>query len=311
MSKRIAAILCVAASAMLAPRAHTLGLDMSSLWPNDDGRSWTYQQHWEEVFPNPSSGDNVVRLLFDGATVAPNGIDAQLLRGEVVSGATSTSASTADGLGPLLGNLWRARPDLRPALQRRVIEGTAGSPSCPTDAPLGLHAVLLTGDFAFRKTADEIAAWRCNLADTRSWLWLVSDLTLGNTFTLQLIPDIASGVYLHGTIAAIEDVTVPRGSFSACLRVDYVVDYGTAVCTDSSGIETGTARAETRGYVHYAPGVGPVQSFEEFIPYAAVTGTCGPPEDVGRVSSRASMQLFSGPVPVVPTTWGRIKAAYR
>jgi len=310
MSKRFAVVFCIAVVVIFAPRAHGQGLDMSSLWPNDDGRSWTYQQHWE-VFPEPGGGDNVVRLLLDGTTVAPNGIDAQVLRAEVVSGAISTSAIAAAPVGPLLGYLWRARPDLRPALQGRDLQSGAGSLPCPVGGPPGLHALLLVGDFAFRKTIDEIAAWRCNAADTRAWLWLVSDLTLGNAFTLQLVPDLASDVYLHGTMAAIEDVTVPGGSFGSCLRVDYVVDFGTSECTDANGNVIGTLRSETRGYVHYGPGVGPVQSFEEFIWVAEMTGSCAPPEELGRVTSRASMRLSAGPVPAVPTTWGRIKAAYR
>jgi hypothetical protein len=282
---------------------------MGALWPNGDGTSWTYQQHWEEIVPEPGGGDNIVRLILDGTTVAPNGIDAQVLRGEVVAGSTSSLAMHAYAVGPLHGYLWQARPDLRPVLESRA-QG-AGTLPCPEDAPPGLHGLFLTGNYAFSKTVDEVAAWRCNVADTRAWIWLVSNLTIGNTFTVQLVPDLTDNVFLHGTIAAVEDVTVPAGTFGSCLRVDYVVDYGTVECTDVNGNPIGTSRSETRGYVHYAPGTGPVQSFEEFIPAAEATGTCVPPEAVGLVASRVSMRLAIGPVPVVPATWGRVKAAYR
>ena len=150
-----------------------------------------------------------------------------------------------------------------------------------------------------------------HVANTRSWLWLVSDLTIGNTFTLQLVPDLASNVLLHGTIAAIEPATVPAGTFEDCVRVDYLIDYGKSECVDDQGNVTGTSRSETRGYVHYAPLVGPVQSSEEFLRFAEATGTCAAPGDIGRVFARASLRLYSATVPALRTTWGRLKTVYR
>lgn len=100
------------------------------------------------------------------------------------------------------------------------------------------------------------------------------------------------------------------GTYPDCVRVDYVIDFGMSTCTDASGNFTGTSRAETRGYVHYAPNVGPVDSFEQFFPYVEVTGTCGAGQ-VGQPGFVVTMQLHSPSVPVRPTTWGRIKAAYR
>ncbi|MEO5616891.1 MAG: hypothetical protein ABIS67_03895, partial [Candidatus Eisenbacteria bacterium] len=147
------------------------------------------------------------------------------------------------------------------------------------------------------------------LANTRSWQWLISNLTVGSTFVLQLVPDLSSNVFLHGTVAAVESATVPAGTFPGCVRVDYLIDYGASNCTDSNGNVTGTSRGETRGYVHYAPDVGPVQSFEEYIPVAELTGSCGSP--VGAVAARTTMRLASPAVPALPTSWGRVKAIYR
>jgi hypothetical protein len=93
--------------------------------------------------------------------------------------------------------------------------------------------------------------------------------------------------------------------------VDYVVDYGTSECTDKQGNPSGTTHAETRGWVHYAPGVGPVSSSEDFIPVAAQKGTCAPPEDVGRVTHRNTRKFVLGTVPVIRATWGRVKTMYR
>ena len=279
---------------------------MDALWPNEDGRSWRYDQHYESFDVNQLVVDNQIRIFLDGTTVAPNGIQAQYLRQEVITGPVTTTALATLVPGPFLRRVYEVRPDL----QQKILNLLADSP-CPVNAPAGSYAVLLNGEFAYRKTAQEIAAWRCNAADTRSWLWLVSDLTIGNTFTLQLIPDIATDIFLHGKIAAIESATVPAGTFDDCMRVEYVIDYGTSDCVDESGAIIGTSRSETRGYIHYAPLVGPVESYEEFFRYAEATGTCAPPGDIGRVFARASVRLSSLTVPVMRTSWGRLKAAYR
>jgi hypothetical protein len=274
---------------------------MDALWPNDDGREWRYDQHFES-FVNSQVADNQVRIFFSGATVAPDGIQAQYLREQLIGGAALTTALAALVPDPFLRQLWEARPDLH----EKILQAVNDNP-CPEYAPNLRHALLLGGEFAYRKTSDEIAAWRCNRANTRSWLWLVSDLTIGNTFTLQLVPDVASSVFLHGTVAAIEPVTVPGGTFTDCVRVDYVIDYGGSVCTDEDGDVIGTLRSETRGYVHYAPFVGPVQSDEQFIVTEA-TGTCVP--TVG-AQSQTSLRLFTPSVPVLPRTWGQLKVLYR
>jgi len=65
------------------------------------------------------------------------------------------------------------------------------------------------------------------------------------------------------------------------------------------------------GWVHYAPGVGPVESFEEFILHAELIGQCVDTLPVGEPATRASMQMDSQPTPVHRTTWGRLKLVYR
>ena len=279
---------------------------MDQLWPNENGRSWRFDQRYQGFGVVPQLVDNQIRMIFEGPTVAPDGIDAQYLRQELISGAAAP-ALLADGVAdPLLRDLWEARPDLRSKI-RTSLDGYA----CPAFAPPGGYATLMGGEFAYLKTATEIAAWRCNLANTRAWRWLTSSLSIGSTFMLQLVPDLASNVFLHGTVAAVEPATVPAGTYPNCVRVDYVIDFGTTSCADEEGNVTGTSRAQKLGYVHYAPDVGPVQSFEEFIPVAEVSGTCGPPGHVGQVGSRTTLQLASPSVPLLPTSWGRVKAIYR
>lgn len=280
--------------------------NMDSYWPNQDGLSWQYQQHADAFDDLDPPIDNQIRIFFDGNTVAPTAIAAQLLVEEFVTGRAPTTGLAASIPDPFMRALWQARPDLR----ERIMQAVEGSP-CPKTSSFASSALLLGGDFAFVKSSDDIAAWRCNLADTRAWIWLVSNLSIGNTFTLQLVPDLADDVFLEGTIAQVEDVTVPAGTFADCLRVDYRVDYGATECMDNEGNITGSYHSETRGWVHYAPQVGPVDSYEEFVWFTRDVGNCAPSGNIDEVTSVVSLRLDAGPVPARPSTWGRIKAAYR
>ncbi len=277
---------------------------MDAIWPNENGRSWTYAQHYDVSHPTRIL-DNVVRLFFDGTAVVPNDIQTQFLGEVLVSGPADPTTFGLSITDPFLRQLWVARPDLRTKIHQMVTDL-----ACPLNAAPGSYTLLLGGQLYYRKTSDEIVAMRCDVANTRAWQWLVSGLTPGNTFTLQLLPDMTTDLFLHGTIAAIEPVTVTAGTFENCVRVDYVVDYGASACVDIAGNPLGTFRSETRGHVHYAPMIGPVESYEEFIPIAEqLTGDCGEP--VGEVASHASLQMLSLPTPVRQTSWGRLKLVYR
>lgn len=299
-------ILAASVLALLPMGAHGAALDLDALWPNTDGLAWTFAQRHEVLRPDPATTDRTVRLIFQGTSTAAGGVAVQVLGGDARPPVLAAEAADPLAHDPFLRTLAIARPDLRAA----VLAKQAGGP-CPADAIPGFAAVLLSAPYAWRKDAGEIAAWRCDLAGTRAWKWLESDLTIGHTFDLQLVPDLASNVFLHVTNGPLEDVTVPAGTYAGAQRVDYVVDYGASNCTDTGGTPVGTYRAETRGSVWYAPGVGPVKSTEEFVPYLLVTGTCTPPIEIGQPSVRTTLQLASAPVPARAGTWGAIKIRWR
>jgi hypothetical protein len=277
---------------------------MDELWPNQDGLSWTYAQRYED-FEKPLVVENRTRIFLDGTVTAPTAIQAQYLRQELVSGPAFATSSEPELTDPFLRQLWIARPDLR----TKILQFESDA-DCPETTAPGSYGVFLSGELAYLKTSADIGAWRCNKNDTQAWLWLVSDVSIGSTFTLQLVPDLADNVFLHGEIAATEPVTVPAGTFKNCVRVDYRVDYGLTQCTDDQGNPVGSYRSETLGYVHYAPGVGPVQSLEEFIPVRERIGDCsGPP--VGAVAARVTLQMDTTPTPVRRASWGQIKLVYR
>jgi len=282
---------------------------MAQLWPSDDGRSWIYDQHYDGAPYDPDVVDNQLRVFFDGTTTAAGGVATQYLRQELVSGPSPArllagASRTISHPDPLMQAVWVARPDLRGR-----IDQLAAELPCPGTRPDGGYALLLGGGFAWLRTATDASAWRCNLANTRAWQWLTSNLSIGSTFTLQLIPDLTSDVFLHGTVAAIEPSNVPAGTFQNCVRVDYVIDYGQSECVDEAGNPVGLYRSETRGYVRYAPNVGPVESSEQFFP--SVEGVSCGPWAVGEPVSLVTMKLASLPVPARPTSWGKLKVAYR
>lgn len=302
----LVAALATCAVPFAAPAtSHAGTYTMDQLWPNQNGRAWTYDQRYQELGTVPSVTDNVIRLIFEGPTIAPTGIECQYLRHQLISGPAAPGVLAGHIANPFMRNLWIARPDLRAAIESMPLGLT-----CPENAPPGIHAVLLNGEFAFRKSATETAAWRCNLADTRSWQWLESDVTLFHVFEIPLVPDLAGDVFLRGTVSAVEDIEVPAGFYPGCVRVNYSVDYGETVCVDLEGNPTGTAHAKTIGYVHFAPDEGPIQSFEEFIPHSEVTGVCEP-WATGQPLTRTHLQLMSPSVPVKSTSWGTLKVLYR
>lgn len=282
--------------------------DPASLWPHPDGMSWTYAQHTEEFLPPLAPVDRAVRTILDGTMITPGGFEAQFFVGQLLSGPLGASAGSdaTGGLDPFLRRLYAARPGLRGAILAR-----AARVPCQLFPAPGFDAVLLSPNGALVVSPTDASAWRCDVPNLRAWEWLTSDLDVGDSFTLQLIPDLASDVFLHGTVGAVEPVTVPAGTFAGCVRVDYVVDYGLFDCTDPEGNPGGPVHAETRGSIHWAPGVGPVRVFEEFIPYVGGTNGCAPDGWADEVGVRVTMDLIAQPVPVAATSWGKLKLRYR
>lgn len=274
---------------------------MESLWPSADGARWEYHQTYEEA-GGGLQADNTAFFTFRGTDVVPGGVEVQNLEVEIVGDVRPFSESITD---PLLASLWRARPDLREAISARAKRDPGID-----DPPDGFYQVFLHAA-AFRKTPGEVASWRRDLESTRSWLWLVSDLTIGNEFVLQLVPDLADNVFLHGVIAAWEAVDVPAGHFPNCLRVDYRIDFGETICTNDEGEATGAARTETRGFVHYSPDTGPIDSHEEWLLAEIIWGECVFPFPPGERITWGSLELVkAGPVPTRQTSWGALKARY-
>ena len=287
---------------LLVPGAALAQPTLDSLWPNADGLRWEYE------FVNTSTVDpsftTPAVLRFDG-TVQTAGGTAQVLYGEHVVPAKAHPGAAND---PLLVALWRARPDLRAAIEvrtgRSLEEDTFWWP------------LLLQAGY-FMKGPTNIQMWQASW-NHPTWTYLTDDLTVGANFTQQLVPELADNVFLHGTVEAIDaTVATPAGTYEHAVRMGYVIDYGWGDLVDMNTQQViGRARAETRGHVHFVPGIGPVEMLEDFIPFLEID--CTPdncPQEwidlLGVSLTTMTLSLTHEVVSVEPSTWSTVKSLYR
>lgn len=303
---RLAAV-CVL-GAMTATPLHAQPV-LNDLWPNDDGTKWTFDfVGWDlgdplRAFPVPVTWDGEATLTLAGTTETAGGTAQNL-----VGWHTAAVPAKADlRLAALHRNVWRARPDLRPAIEARAHKASSGS--AEEWVPLLLHEGF------FMKLADRIEMWQ-ETWDHSTWTYLTDALGNGQTFVHQLVPELADDVFLHGTVEFNNSmVTTPAGTFPNAVKIAYEIDYGVSDLLDEQFERVGTVRSRTLGWVHYVPDVGPVDMQEEFVPYSEVDcGILGCPQEildlVGEPFLHITMQLTAGPVAVQDRPWGEIKRLY-
>ncbi len=282
-----------------APARSQTALD--DLWPHENGRSWTYSILFEE-FDSPPQ-DLTGRLILDGTALNSPGVEVQNLVGQIVGPLPPLALA---GLSPLRQRLWFGRPELRSRLTERAEKSasTFWPSTLLSSAPVDLGV-------GHRQTADHLGTWRDSLADW-SWLYFSSDPVDADAFTLQLVPDLASDVFLHGSVrGTAETIDTGAGAFANAVVVDYVVDMGVGTITDEQGAPLGTLESEIRGWVGFVPGVGPVASTED-TRILAVDCPSGCPQQnqVGQVVSHTEMSLQALPVTVESGSWGGLKARW-
>ena len=279
---------------------------MDQLWPNPDGLRLEYEYHWSDAITGQSMVSPAY-LRLTGTVETAGGTAQYLLAGH--DDLPPPPVGAAPPVGGFLGAVWRARPDLRTAIEHRITQ--TGKDAAETWNPYLLH------DGYFLKTATAVEMWQPDW-DHATWTYLQSDISVGASFTHQLIPELASDIFLHGTVGAIgATVITPLTVYDDAVRVDYLIDMGQGVLMDEEGNAIGTAHGEIRGHVHYVPGVGPVEMFEQFLPWETVdcgAGECPPGEWtgwVGQVVETESLAATAAPVPSEAVSWGEVKTLFR
>jgi hypothetical protein len=275
--------------------------DLASLWPTPDGMRWEYGFHFVETFPQPIDYTSAAYLGLQGTVGTPGGT-AQVLVGEHAD-IPGLAVSEPD-LPYLQLIVWRGRPDLREAIVARYGRGETRS----IWSPNFLHPGY------FMKTAEDIEMWQPDF-DHRTWIYLEDDLTVGATFTLQLLPEFTDDLFLHGTVGAVDaTITTPFGTFTNAVRMDYLIDFGWQTVMNEEGDLLGTVHGEHTGRVYYVPDFGPVDLYEESIPYAELDCPDCPAymhEYEGLVTEYQSLTLTAKPVGSRSVSWGDLKSTYR
>jgi hypothetical protein len=229
---------------------------LEEIWPSPDGNSWVFQgiaRKWDEPTPvyyaNPAS---VPPVTFD--TIAT--VFASRFSGANVVADTGVIELRFNGTA-LVGQGIYA-----PGITAQVLELNQLAPLTP------IHPQFLRAGL-WRRTSQWIGAYETNVASDTfpDWKYFDGVTTPGRTFQLQLLPQLAPDVVLHGKV--VRTIAVPTGAgIEHWVEVQYYVDYGTSEATDDQGNLLGSFRQFSCASVIYAPGVGPVTADERYILYA-------------------------------------------
>ena len=257
-----------------SPQAFDATID--ELWPNEDGRWWEYDLHVAESetdlgdlkdpdipLPSvqqmsqlvadlahdgqPTSEDYLLRTSFSGMLTTSSGATGQALV-EELEDVESNKASICSA-NPIQDLIWSMRPDLRERLPEPAKVGSGDN------NPYGL-----TG-YCWTKTETYIGGYGDLNADL-SWLYLKAPLRTGSTFTMQLVPDIADNIWLHGLIERQLAWTQGETTYPRVVEIFLLIDLGVQVMTDDQGNATEMERSWACSRTVYAPGVGPVYTRE-------------------------------------------------
>ncbi len=291
LSRRLAPLALLAAVLLLPPGCKddepTRPQDnpvLASMWLNEDGRFWSFDATghvWgngsatdpspeatplpslaefaalaaAREFPEPSTvSTGTYRLQFTDSITTDSGVRRQnLVEALTYDPVAPATASRPDAA--FLAQLAIARPDLR----ARIAARTGAAPSLNGN----FQSLILHGG-AWEKTADWIGGYG-DLNPVLAWKYLERDLSTGHEFVHQLVPDLAADVYLRVRVLGPARVETPAGVYTKAIKVFYVIDYGVSEGIDESGNSLGYSRSVGYGAIAFAPGVGPVASYERVL----------------------------------------------
>jgi len=265
---------------------------LANIWPHEDGTEWVYDLEYgqfegpdvsEEPPPLPSMEDlhaalqqpvdadqlgldvGLYRLLFDGQVTTETGVVGQDLVEAFYSEVDPLLRETGDARSceqRLLRTLARARPDLRPAILKRL-GGAADWSKDLADA----RSPFFLGAYAFAFEDSGYYAYG-DLDTEHAWTYLEGDLSVGSEFSLQLVPEIADDIWLHGRVWSVEDRDISGIAWPNALEYLYVVDLGVQTATDEGGEVIGYVHPYVYGTTVFVPEVGPVACHERHVIFA-------------------------------------------
>ncbi len=259
---------------------------MDNLWPNEDGNSWTYDQmtrRWETapwtLYEDPgdvpdapsldyvearlddhNTGANadtmfhIFRLEFDGVCEGDSGATGQCLV-ETLYDEWDDDIITVSFESALFNGLLLARPDLGNEI--RNISGIPVEPGAMIVRP----RLLLHGGI-WEKTKEHIGTYG-DVDTLLAWKYLESDISVGHEFSFELVPSLPGEVYMYCRVLSRGTVETEFGTYQNAVECLYLIDYGVADMQPPSGPRY--FRLYDYGTITYAPGVGPVTSYERML----------------------------------------------
>jgi hypothetical protein len=196
----------------------------------------------EELLEHCSIGDNPsidhlrYNLEFDGDTTTVSGKTAQNLRETITDVPFAVRTLAAADLGhPFLYSLAIARPDLRVKIAPYLPAGIFEPRHMEQNQRVRLdddYNYVATGPnllhgYAWEKTEDHIGTYS-DLDTLLAYKYLESNLNPGHEFTFQLVPTLASDVFLHCRILRQYSYRFDNGERKTAVECLYLIDYGVA-----------------------------------------------------------------------------------
>lgn len=234
-----------------APAVSTINPRLDALWPNEDGRQWIFATTFRVWGPEPAAP-----FLFphpDSVPPAPSldviveTLDAGFQPPEPFQEIAADYTFLFDG-----NRITRSGVEAQNLFAQLAVAGR------PPGTGIPFSPVLLHGG-AFAKTTRWIGTYG-DLDTLAAWKFLDRSLRPGHTFHYQLLRALNDETFLHARVFPRQTVVTPAGTYADAVEVVYLVDHGRGFRV--TGDAYGYFRVVTFGNVVYAPGVGPVRSYE-------------------------------------------------
>jgi hypothetical protein len=231
------------------------------------------------------TAEETYRLQFQGRVTTGSGARAQFLKETLYTGVNGDSVLPLPFFperdqgrsSAFFRHLAGARPDLRAALVAKglIAPEDDGSPGSHGGSAAALDPIrpvfFYLHGYAWEKTANHIGGYG-DVNTQLSWKYLERDVSVGHEFTLRLVPDLAADVFLHARILPRRSVVTEAGRFADCVECAYLIDYGVSAITNQEGTVLGYLRNWDFASIVYAPGFGPVMSYQRMPPLGPLSG---------------------------------------
>jgi len=228
---------------------------LDRMWPNEDGRYWSFdltQRWWGVEVPYTLSATPI-------ALPAMRQLAQLAAARETPDGTTMTTGTLRlefDGTLTIYPGVTGQNLVETITFDERPLRTAPDQINDFEVLSLALHGGV------WEKSADRITGYGDAGRMYLPWTYLESELTTGHEFVQPLGN---TGATLRARVLGPSLVETPAGIYTQAIEVFYVIDFGVSSETDGPGNLLGYMHPLSYGSIHYAPGVGPVASYERML----------------------------------------------